>query len=87
MEAGIFLCHWYFLLKVYLQRRRARQNPVQDEEAPVPKEETPAENCSEGTSQDVPLNHIVNSTSNESGVVYSGREGIPAYCSHVTSSV
>jgi hypothetical protein len=24
MEGGIFLCHWYFLSKSYLQRRKIR---------------------------------------------------------------
>jgi hypothetical protein len=78
MEAGIFLCHWYFLLKAYLQRRRAQRSLVHDEETPVPKEETPTESGSDGTSHDVPPNPIFNSTSNASVVVHSRREGILA---------
>jgi len=33
MEAGIFVCHGYFVLKAYIKKRQNRQTQPQDEEA------------------------------------------------------
>jgi len=65
MEGGIFLCHWYFLLKAYLRRRRTRGTETQDEEAP--KLEERVESTVEQDVNDMPLNPIFSSTSRTSG--------------------
>jgi hypothetical protein len=70
MEAGIFLCHWYFLLKAYLRRRRSRGAAQQDEEAPKVEDSSGTGTDSAAAEQDVaeiPLNPIFSSTSGKSG--------------------
>jgi hypothetical protein len=39
MEGGIFLCHWYFLLRAYLQKRKLRYVESESERAETPKAE------------------------------------------------
>ena len=66
MEGGIFLCHWYFLLKARLAKRRQHAPSDADEEGGTPKPEGQTDNESEATKRDIPLNPIFSSTSHES---------------------
>lgn len=58
MEGGIFLCHWYFLLKAHLRKRRGQSTPQQDEEAKGPTLEERVGSGTESEARDVPLNPI-----------------------------
>jgi hypothetical protein len=65
MEGGIFLCHWYFLTKAWLRKRRQEDSPTTDEEAGTPKPEG-SDVESEAIQRDhIPLNPIFSSTSHE----------------------
>jgi hypothetical protein len=65
MEGGIFLCHWYFLTKAWLQKRRQRNSPNTDEEAGTPKPEEASVESDAIQREHVPLNPIFSSTSHE----------------------
>ena len=66
MEGGIFLCHWYFLLKVHLEKRRGGRNSVADEETGAPKIEGHLDTDSDETAKrEIPLNPIFSSISEE----------------------
>ena len=64
MEGGIFLCHWYFLLKARRRRRRDGRQP-QDEEADPSKVEGVEEDI-DAHKGGAPLNPIFSSTSHSS---------------------
>jgi hypothetical protein len=65
MEGGIFLCHWYFLLKAYLQKRRARGSQNQSESSEPPKTEERGDTETASEERDVALRPIFSSTSQE----------------------
>lgn len=65
MEGGIFLCHWYFLTKAWLQKRRQKHSPNTDEEAGTPKPEEASVESDAIQREHVPLNPIFSSTSHE----------------------
>jgi len=66
MEGGIFLCHWYFLLKARLLKRTGQSTPEQDEEAKGTKLEERVESGTESEARDVPLNPIFATVSHTS---------------------
>jgi hypothetical protein len=63
MEGGIFLCHWYFLLKAYLRKRRDASQRTEGEPAGTPKVEEEAAMGSNPPHSDVPLNPIFSQSS------------------------
>jgi len=64
MEGGFFLCHWYFLLRAHMKRRR--QKGVLDQETGVPKSGGPCDTESdEAARQEIPLNPIFSTISEE----------------------
>jgi len=66
MEGGIFLCHWYFLLKAYLQKRRGQATQDQTREDPdIPKSEEKRDIEASSPQHDIPLNPVFSSTSPE----------------------
>lgn len=66
MEGGIFLCHWYFLLKARTRRRRDGNRQPQDGEAEPSDVEEGADENSSNKDKEVPLNPIFSSTSDRS---------------------
>jgi hypothetical protein len=66
MEGGIFLCHWYFLLKAYLQRRR-QQNAGNEIDKPEETIESGGgkEGGSKAPQTDIPPNPLFRATSPE----------------------
>ena len=68
MEGGIFLCHWYFLLKARAERRRQKEAAPADEETGVPKPEATFDTESdEAAKPGIPLNPIFSTISEERG--------------------
>jgi len=66
MEGGIFLCHWYFLLKAHLEKRRQRRNSPTDEETGPPKIDGHLDTDSDETAKrEIPLNPIFSSRTEE----------------------
>jgi len=63
MEGGIFLCHWYFLLKAYLRKRRHPNPQIEGESAETPKVEEGVGMRSAPPHSDVPLNPIFTQSS------------------------
>ena len=66
MEGGIFLCHWYFLLKARSERRRQEKAAQTDEETGMPKVEGTFDTESdEASKREIPLNPIFSTISEE----------------------
>jgi hypothetical protein len=64
MEGGFFLCHWYFLLRAHMKKRR--QKGVLDQETGAPKPDGPFDTESdEAARQEIPLNPIFSTISEE----------------------
>jgi hypothetical protein len=62
MEGGIFLCHWYFLLKAYLRKRRNSSAQNEEESVETPKVEEAA-GMGSAPHSDIPLNPIFSQSS------------------------
>lgn len=68
MEGGIFLCHWYFLLKAYLRKRKLPGPASQEDPAEMSKIEERADSGLELSHRDIPLNPIIFSQTSHSEV-------------------
>lgn len=65
MEGGIFLCHWYFLLKSFLRRTRQEASQIGAEISEMTKSEETAEAGSEALHKSNILSPITGPTSQE----------------------
>jgi hypothetical protein len=65
MEAGIFLCHWYFLFTAWRKRRKEREREQTPGDPEAAKSQQESESAVSASLHDVPLNPIFRTGSSE----------------------